>query len=414
MTEAGRSGAGTGRVGKSSAVILVQALSSISTVLQMAVFALTLPRADFDDYAVWVTSGMFVIGLGQAIGTERVVIGRRLLADGTHSAGVLAAVVCVVQLGVAAALGSLPLVVASLTVAPYVAYDFQRFTRCYDEGRRFLVADLVVLGLQTSSVLVLWAMLGREQWWSLVWWAVGLPVWMALAGRPPRIGRGLRVLLDDARECAPLLLDALLAGGPLVVALALAQAQGSVGDASAARMAFTILGPVTVLGLSARRLVYQEVGKGSLSPRFAVTWTIICVITFVVCAALLAMTRTPLYPWAFPGFVGLTWAAILGFATNHTAMFSTLLPAASLRAEGRTREIGIARVLATLAAAGAGWYVAPFDSPSDVAWCVAAGSIAYSLALAVARTLVPRRPVLPLGGPTAGAEVATEAGGPRT
>ena len=42
---------GTGRVGKSSAVILIQALNSISTVLQMAVFALTLPRADFDDYA---------------------------------------------------------------------------------------------------------------------------------------------------------------------------------------------------------------------------------------------------------------------------------------------------------------------------------------------------------------------------
>lgn len=382
----------TGRVGKSSAVILVQGLNSISTVLQMAVFALTLPRADFDDYAVWVTSGMFVIGLGQAIGTERVVIGRRTLVDGTHSAGVLAALVCVVQLGVAAALGSLPLLLASLTVAPYVAYDFQRFTRCYHEGRLFVRADVIVLGTQTAAVLLLWGLLGREQWWSLVWWAIGLPVWIALSGGLPRLARGLRVLRDDAVECLPLLMDALLAGGPLVVALALAQAQGSVGDASAARMAFTILSPVTVLGLSARRLVYQEVARGPLSPRFAVVWGGICVATFVVCAGLLALTRTPLYPWAFPGFVGLSWLAILGFATNHTAMFSTLLPAASLRAEGRAREIGIARVIATLVALGAGWSVAPFDNPGDVAWCVAAGSIGYSLSLAVARALVPRRP----------------------
>lgn len=383
---------GTGRVGKSSAVILIQALNSISTVLQMAVFALTLPRADFDDYAVWVTSGMFVIGLGQAIGTERVVIGRRTLDDGTHSAGVLAAMVLVVQLSVAAALGSLPLVLASLTLAPYVAYDFQRFTRCYHEGKLFLRADLLVLSVQTASVLVLWALLGREAWWMLVWWCIGVPVWTGLAGGLPRLRRGLQVLRDDARECTPLLLDALLAGVPLVVALALAQAQGTVGDASAARMAFTILGPVTVLGLSARRLVYQEVAKGPLSPRFAVVWGVICAVTFVVCAGLLALTRTPLYPWAFPGFVGLTWLAILGFATNHTAMFSTLLPAASLRAEGRAREIGIARVVATLTALVAGWSVAPFDSPSDVAWCVAAGSIGYSLALAVARAMVPRRP----------------------
>lgn len=394
---------GTGRVGKSSAVILIQALNSVSTVLQMAVFALTLPRADFDDYAVWVTSGMFVIGLGQAIGTERVVIGRRTLADGTHSAGVLAAMVLVVQLSVAVALGSLPLVLASLTLAPYVAYDFQRFTRCYHEGKLFLRADVLVLSVQTVSVLVLWAVLGREAWWMLVWWCIGVPVWAGLAGGLPRLRRGLRVLRDDARECTPLLLDALLAGVPLVVALALAQAQGSVGDASAARMAFTILGPVTVLGLSARRLVYQEVAKGPLSPRFAVVWGVICAVTFVVCAGLLTLTRTPLYPWAFPGFVGLTWLAILGFATNHTAMFSTLLPAASLRAEGRAREIGIARVVATLAALGAGLAVAPFDSPADVAWCVAAGSIGYTLALAVARALVPR----PLQPAAAGTGTAT-------
>lgn len=391
----------TGRIGKGATVVLIQALSSVSTVLQMAVFAFTLPRAAFDDYAVWVTSGMFLIGLGQAIGTERVVIGRRTHDDGTQSAGVLAVLVCLAQLVVALALGSLPLLLTSLTVAAYVAYDFQRFTRCYDHGRLYLRADSTVLALQVAAVLACWAIWGREAWWPLVWWGVGLPVWVALAGGAPALGRGARVLRDDARECLPLLLDALLAGVPLVAALALARAQGDVGDASAARMAFTILGPVTVLGLSARRLVYQEVSRGALSRRFTVVWTGICLVTFLVCSGLLALTRTPLYPWAFPGFVGLSWVAVLGFATNHTAMFSTLLPAASLRAEGRAREIGLARLVATIAAAATGLWIAPFDSAADVAWCVAAGSIAYSVALGLARVVTPRIPAQQQPAPTA-------------
>lgn len=387
--------ADTGRMGKGAAVVLVQALGSISTVVQMAVFALTLPRTDFDDYAVWVTSGMFVIGLGQAIGTERVVIGRRAVDDGTHSAGVLALLVGAVQVAVAAALGSPSLVLASLVVTVFVAYDFQRFTRCYDHGPVYLRADAVVLALQAAAVLLAWAVLGREPWLALLWWTLGLPAWVALAGGVPSLRRGVRVLLDDARECLPLLVDAALAGVPLVATLALAKAQGDVGDASAARMAFTILGPVTVLGLSARRLVYQQVGQGTLSRRFTLVWTGVCLGTLVVCTLLLSLTRTPLYPWAFPGFVGLSWVAILGFATNHTAMFSTLLPAASLRADGRARAIGLARLAATGTAVVAGWWLAPFDSAADVAWCVASGSIAYSLALALARALVPRRTPVP-------------------
>ncbi|MBF4162532.1 hypothetical protein [Nocardioides acrostichi] len=384
------------RAGKSAGVIAVQGLNSINTVIQMALFALTLPRTDFDDYAVWVTSGMFMIGLGQAIGTERVVIGRRSFDDGTSTSGVIALAVCAVQVGVSLALGSPALVIASLAFAPYAAYDFQRFTRCYDEAKRFLRVDLSVLVVECVAVLALWATLGRHAWLAVVWWVLGVLPWSRLAGREVlRLRRGVRVLRDDLHQCLPLLMDAALAGVPLVVALALARAQGDVGDASAARMAFTILGPVTVLGLSARRLVYAEVAKGPLSARFTAVWGGICVATLVACALLLSLTRTPLYPWAFPGFVGLSWVAILGFAVNHAAMFSTLLPAASLRAEQRAREVGISRVIATGSAVVVGVLVLPFDSPADVAWCVAAGSIGYTVSLFAARLLT-RSSIVPV------------------
>ena len=77
------------RIGRGLGVVLVQALNSATTVAQMAMFAVVLPRGDFD-YAVWITSNMFLVGLGQAIGTDRVIIGRRTEADGVRSAQVIA------------------------------------------------------------------------------------------------------------------------------------------------------------------------------------------------------------------------------------------------------------------------------------------------------------------------------------
>lgn len=380
------------RGSKSLGVVLVQGLNSVTTVVQMALFAIVLPRAEFDDYAVWVTSSMFLVGLAQAVGTERVVIGQRRREDGTESARVLALLVAVAQLGVSLALQNPALVACSVASYVFVTYDFQRFVRCYDEARLFLRRDLLVLGLQLAAVLLVWAVVGDRGWLVVCWWGVGLIVWGMLGHAFGGYLRdGVRVLRDDARECLPLLADAALAGVPLVAALALARAQGAEGDASAARMAFTILGPITVLGMSARRVVYQRVGSGSLSPRFTVVWTGVVVATFVVCAALLTLTRTPLYPWAFPGFTGLAWVAIVGFAINHAAMFSTLLPAASLRAERRSFQVGTARVLATAAAVVAGALLLPFDSPGDVAWCVAVGSIGYALSLAAARLVTPQR-----------------------
>ena len=372
---------------RSVGVVTVQGLKSISTVVQMALFAMTLPRGVFDDYAVWFTGMMFVVGLGQAVSTERVIIGLRTFPAGVASAKVLALTVGCVQLAAAAALSSVPLAVASLAVIVYFAYDFQRLTRCFDEAVRFLRADLAALSVQCIAVLALWQLYGRSAWLVVAWWGIGALVWMWFVGRTGTLRDGLRVLRDDARDCLPLLVDSALAGVPLVLALTLANAQGEVGDASAARMAYTILGPVTVMSMSARRLIYQEVASGPLSRRFALIWSGLCALGFVVCVGLLSLTRTPLYPWAFPGFEGLTWVAIMGFAVGQTAVFATLLPAASLRADRRTIRIGAVRLVSTLVAVVAAWALIPFGDPADVAWSVAAGALAYAAGLGVARAL---------------------------
>ncbi len=379
----------TGTVKRSVGVIMIQGLNSLTTVIQMALFAIVLPRSDFDEYAVWVTSGMFLVGLAQAVGTDRVLIGNRTFSDGASSGRVLALAVTLGQLGVAAGLGNVDLLLCSLAMFAYVTYDFQRYVRCFTEAKHFLRRDLVVVGSQVLLTTVAWAVWGDNGWLVLTWWLVALPFWWAFGGPDRgRLREGVTVLRLDVRECLPLLADAVLAGVPLVVALALVQAQGAEGEASAARMAFTILGPITVLGVSARRLVYHQVAQGPLSRAFAVRWVGVVALTFALCAGLLALTRTQLYPWAFPGFVGLTWLAILGFATNHSAMLATFLPAASLRAERRSSAVGLSRVVASIASAGAGVLLFPFTSPADVAWCVAAGSIAYAASLFVARAVI--------------------------
>ena len=144
--------------------------------------------------------------------------------------------------------------------------------------------------------------------------------------------RACGILVEDTRESVPLLVDSVLAGLPMVVFLALARAQGSEGDASAARMALTILGPVSVLGIAGRRLVYARAAGGSFGARFATLWAGVVAAVVVLCAGLLVLTRTPLYPWAFPGFEALSWVAIIGFALNHGAFFATFLSNATLRA----------------------------------------------------------------------------------
>lgn len=364
----------------------------MTTVVQIGMFAILMPRSDFDEYAVWVTSAQFLVGVAQAVGSDRVVVGRRSVEDGTRAARVLCWLVAVAQLAVAAALGSIPLMLCSLAALAYVYYDYQRMVGCFDRPRLYLRTDVGVLATQVLAVLLLAGLIGRSEWLALAWWLVALPLWLI---RSDDLGggvrAGLRVLRLDARESAPLLLDAVLAGVPMVVALSLAHSQGGDGVASGARMALTILGPITVLGLAGRRLVYAHVASGQLGPRFHLTWAGVVSVCFLTCTGLLVLTRTPLYPWAFPGFEALTWLAILAFALNHSAMLATFLPAATLRASGRSHLVGAARVVAATASLAAGIVVAPFDDPSDVGWCVGIGSLGYAVALYLLDALLPER-----------------------
>ncbi|MDN4173612.1 hypothetical protein QWY28_11695 [Nocardioides sp. SOB77] len=380
---------------RSGGVVLMQAVSSLSTVVQLGLFAILLPRAFFDDYSVWITSTMFVVGLGQAIGSERVVIGVRSRAEGRSSSWALGAAIAAVQAVVGAWLGSWELALCAVAVLAWAVWDYLRIVEGFDRASWFLKRDVGVLVGQVAATVGAWALDVPGHLLVLAWWGVGLLAWTAFVAqdRRPGTGRplaGLAVVWADRRESAPLLLDAALAGVPLVLALALARSQGGVGDASAARMALTILGPVTVLGIAGRRIVYSARSTGALSPRARLLFTVAIGAVFAVCFAILALTRTPLYPLLLPGFGGLTWLAVAGFATNHSAVMAAMLPAADLRADRRSLEIGAARLTATLTALAFVWVFAPFDTVANVAWCVAVASIAYAVVLTVLAPL--RRP----------------------
>ena len=106
---------------------------------------------------------------------------------------VLALVVGLAQLGVAVAIGSLPLVLCSLCALAFVAYDYERMVRCFDEPRWFLRRDVVVILAQVAAVLVAYAVHGRSAWLVVAWWAVAVPFWWG-AGRalPGRVRAGVR------------------------------------------------------------------------------------------------------------------------------------------------------------------------------------------------------------------------------
>lgn len=364
----------------------MQALNSVTTLVHMTLFAILLPRGAFDDYSVWVTSSMFAVGLGQAVGSERVIIGRRSFADGISAAWALAAIIFVVQLAMAIWLRSPVLVLSGIGIFLWAVWDYLRIVQGFEHATTFLRRDLSVVVSQCVAV-VLASVAGLSgDLIPLVWWGLGTVLWsyfvvkMAMAGRAARRG-GFGVLWTDRRESAPLLLDAALAGVPIVLALAMANAQGAPGDASAARMAFTILGPIAVLGMAGRRIVYAARAQGGFSARTRLYFTLALFVIFGACFGILAMTRTPLYPLVLPGFAGLAWFAIVGFSLNHASVMAAMLPAANLRAEKRTLEVGLARIVATVVAVLFVVLLGPFDSVSHVAWCVASSSVAYAIVL---------------------------------
>lgn len=376
-------------------VVAVQAIGSVATVVQLVLYAAVLPRGAFDTYSVWVTSGMFLVGVAQAVGADRVLVGRRSYADGLASVRVLAAGVVCAQVAIACALGAPLLALCSLALLPAVVYDFRRLIECFEAPRLYVRRDVVVLAAQVAVVLAGWALLGQRASLVLGWWLAAAPVWWWYARRRPRAEErpqpsvggsfraGVAVLRGDARESAPLLVDSALGGAPVVVALALVHAQGAEGDASAARMALTILGPLSIVAVAGRRMVYRRAAGavGRFGRRFLALWAALVVASWLVGVALLALTRTPAYPFLLPSFDGLPWVAIAGFALIHASVFASMPAAARLRAAGRATGVGAWRVASMFVFVAVAWGLAPVDGPTDVAWAVAAATVAYAVGL---------------------------------
>ncbi len=370
---------------RSASILGIQAINSGSSVVQMGLFAIAMPRSSFDEYSIWFTSFLLLVGIGQAVGSERVLIGRRTHEAGRDSAQSIAFFVCAAQLVVAAALASVPLALCSVAALAFVSYDYERLIRCWTHPGRYLRQDIVVLITQVAVTLCVWRLAGDSAWLALAWWIPAMPLWLQLS--PVTFTRalaGLGVLRDDRWECRPLLLDSVLSGVPLFGMLTLVHVQGQEGDASAARMALTILGPLSVMGLAARRVIFTKVAEQTLTRRFLWGWSAFVVGTAFSAVGLLALTRTPLYPFLLPGFEALSWGAIVGFAVNHAAVFAAYLPAAALRRQSRSATLLMARAVATVGAATTAVVFMPVDDPAAVAWSVGVSSLCYSALLMMA------------------------------
>lgn len=365
----------------------LQAFTAIVSLLQILVMARLMRPDDFDPFSVWVTANGVVLGMVQAVGAERVLVGRRDPAAGLASAGVLAVVAGTVLGVLSIALGQPALVLASLAIVPVAVWDYLRIVEGLPQPLPFLKRDVCVAASQFLLVTVAGLAGVPGVLLPLVFWGVAAVLVTGLLLRRlagvlrPRLG--LRTLLADRTQAAPLLLDGLLSGFPLVAGLAVVQARGVVGEATDARLALTILGPVTVLGLAGRRVIFSARRDGPFTGQMRLVILVSTLAVLVGCAGLLALTHTPLYGLVLPGLGGLAWAAIAAFALNHALTWFAFAPTAVASAEGRAGLMGWARGLGTIVAAGF-MLLAPFDTAAQVALCMVSATLAYLLFLLLA------------------------------
>lgn len=387
---------GTGPFSRGIGIVGVQGLNSLSTVVQLVLLTLLLPAGPMDRFAVWFTASQLIVGICQSIAAERVLVGRQMRA--TAESAIKALSLTAAGLGgiLAIWLGSLPLVLCSVGLGAFVLYDFHRVLDCFVSWGTFVRIDATILSVQVAAVIALHSTLEDTEFLLAVWWLVGLVGWLVgtrvarqlIDGRPEpsKIGvaEGFRTLRRDARETWPLFVDAVLAGGSLLLVLGLAHAQGAEGTAAASRLALTLLGPVTIILLAGRRIVYRRAAQGPFSRRFEVRWWALSLSVLAVCVGLLFVTMTPQYRSMFADLPELSVWAMAGFAATYATATATFLAAASLRAAGSTKLIGAARIVAILAALVAVVALGPVRSVGLVAACLFASNLAYLVAMQTA------------------------------
>ena len=201
----------------------LQAFGSLSTMAHIIVLARLLPSTQFDAYSVWVTAGGFILGVAQAVGAERVLVGRRAEQDGLAVAAVLGLTVGGVLAILSLVLGAPTLLWCALAVPPTVAWDYLRVVEGLPKPAPFLRRDISVAFTQLAGVGVA-AALGAPAWTLPVvyWFVAGGMVSIFMARRVRALFRfpvGLRLLWTDRAQAFPLVFDGVLAGLPLVVGL---------------------------------------------------------------------------------------------------------------------------------------------------------------------------------------------------
>lgn len=364
------------------AVLALQVQVSVAGLTHLLVLAALLPAQEFDAYAVWYTVLLAVVGMCQCVGAERVLIGARRHEDGPAAALVLGVVAGGLLAVLALALDRPGLALASASTVPLVVWDHQRVAGAGRDAGCLLRADLVVLVLQAAALAVV-AAAGGATWLPVAWWLMGGVCWTALLVLRARrrrlllsLRKGARVLREDLAQVSPLLLDAAMASIVLVAGLVVLQSAAEPGAASALRVAVSLLGPVAMLGLVVRRVVYSRVGL--LSERSWLTGFGLVLLGAVAAGILiLAPGRAGVLDPVVPAMTLLAWWGVAFLVLDRAVLTALSFPAALLRARDRARTIAGARLVGVLLAIGVLVALRPLSAAVVAAACATA-SVTYA------------------------------------
>lgn len=361
-------------------VLTLQALVSVSSLLQILVFTPILRAGDFDAYAVWITTLLFIAGLAQAAGGERVLVGRRSYVEGRGATLVVAIAATVVLVATGVVLWSPALALAGLSVAPLLLWDYERLVRGQPDPWSLLWRDGAVLVLQLGCTLTA-AQFHTSLWLVLVWWGTGGLAWWLLVGRMAegrlRLGAALTDLRGDLPENWPLLADTVLAGAPLLIALSLLHSYGADGEASQARLCVSLLAPITILALTARRLVFARAGQGRMTARVVRLWIVVVLLVCLLAVALLSLPRASWFQGVVPLLQPLSLVAMTGFVLDRSARLAATLPGSMLRAGGRTGPVVVSRALSLLVGLVVLALLWPISSAASAGLVAGAASAAF-------------------------------------
>ena len=371
-----------------------QLVSTAANFLHLLLLAALLPRAVFGEYAVWNAYLLTAIGVTQALNGEADLLRSGRLAahrDPVLLAGLGAGVLLAVPGYLAQ---GWPLVCASAAVPALVAWDYWRFRSMRSRPGRLVIDEAAVTVVQVLALLSLRDVV-PPHWLPALWWmvgAAGFAVLLFAKGMRPALNAEMRAARAKGAQYVDLIVDAVLAGMPLIVGLQLLLARGEAEEAADLRVVLAVLGPLTVVGLLARRFLFLGLGRQIRARVLYLLAALPPAVTVVYVALLLTLLSTGVMTAVLPEYAGLSGGLVVLLAINSSIFTASSLPMGRLRQAGRARTIRNGRLVGLAPfIALAPW----FTSATTVAGASTAYALAYAAYIWIAARRLPELPGVP-------------------